>query len=446
MFFCVTESQLNKLLDRTTKGVLAYAMDRTRANKQIRPDREHLTYEYIADLFPTEDEIHQVLQANRPKKAMKKLVKRYTKLLYNPDMEEPRAYSFNLAVMSLIATATQRNRKIICFVKPDNINEQDKDYYKVVQFFLNAILAEFYGDDAGKGIPVVLFDRFFPSWVMKLPSKKKLKKKGLKKKEIKKFYKEFDKKVKKTVKYFEKIGFEVPEKLQDVEMKDKKVAKSITKFASFCNLTQSGQNLYDMIDLTFDVEFRTGNILGMDVSSLRGKTRKLMGNVIAGKLCGHTEVMIDKLEDNVSKGKESKKIIKKMRKRTKKIEKKDREYYKELKVMLEDKTTGLNAFVPQDAKMIKLPKVKKSKSSKKYEKTARKFAKLDPAILSAVFAHITARSLGTNIGDSEYNRVMSRMIGFSHRHGDPKVLAKNFTSIAKSIKKSNEAAKENAAK
>ena len=419
MFYCVTESKLQALAQKNTKNIIAFTMDRANRNKSVIPGDTSLTYEYPTGFFPSTDEMQEILQADNPKKAMRKFIKKKIKSLYVPDVDDVDNRNFCLAVTTVMTIAQDKNRSIMVFVKPDEIAEADKLYYKLTEMYVNAIFAEFYATTKPKdkkAFPQMIFTEFAPAWI------------GAKGKERKKI-----------IKYYEKCGFALSEKNMKKKMKPKKIAKAIYRFAMKFNMSRNGAILFEMLRSTFRIDFRATNLLNSDLSEVRKDVRKALAITLVNNLCGRTKETDEKIASAVSKNKEgAKKILKKYQKRVKNVRKDQLSYYDELHTLITSEN-GLNSIIGT-AEEIDLPELKKKtgKSEKKYKKAVKKFAKLDPAVLSAIFVHIFSRSFGNDIGDSEYNRVMSSVLKRSTNYNGSE-LAKAFVSIAK---KANKAMKE----
>ena len=423
MFFCVKESELDRLSEFTTRNIAAYALDKS---YDRHTNSSGICYEYLADLFPTTDEVNAALQANKPKKAMLKLAKSYIKKLYNPK-DDPIAYRFNLAVLALLHVANKRSRNIIVFVEPDNVPAQYASYFKYIKVYLNAIIAEFYAEGyvkrkGKKVLPTMLFEHFVPNWL-------RLGKKD----------------TKKLCKYFKKAGYGMG-KEHAKKLKRKQIAKSVACVARSSELSASGQNLYDMIDLTFNVDFGTSFLCSCNYQGVKKDARKRLGTILANKLCLRGDKLIDDLAKNCST-KDGKKTIKKLRKRINKRSKEQIKYYKELITIFgtgDDTGASLNDMAQR--KIVKLPKVGKkcAKSNKKYQKVVKAFASMKAPSIGIIYTHITARCMGAEIGDGEYNRMMSNVIAQldPSKYHEPKQLAKQFVNLAKAYKKAAAAAQD----
>lgn len=415
MFFCVKESELERLSEYTTRNISAYALDKS---YDRHTNSSGICYEYISDLFPTTDEINEALQSSKPKKAMLKLAKKYIKKLYNPK-DDPIAYRFNLAILTLLRVATKRARSIIVFVEPDNVPEQHAPYFKYIKEYLNAIIAEFYAEGyvkrkGKKVLPVMLFEHFIPNWL-------RLGKKD----------------TKKVRKYFKKIGYELGSEHTD-KLKKKQIAKSVARFARSSELSASGQNLYDMINLTFNVDFGTTLLCSCNYQDLKKDARKSLATILATKLCMRGDGLIDDLAKNCTK--KGKKTIKKLRKRVSKRSKEQIKYYKELSLIFDSEdSTGSSLNDMAQKKIVKLPKVGKKcvKNDKKFRKVVKTFSSMKAPSLGIIYTHITARCMGAEIGDGEYNRMMSNVIAQLDpvKYHEPKQLAKQFVNLAKAYKK-----------
>lgn len=416
MFFCVKESELDRLSEFTTRNIAAYALDKS---YDRHTNSSGICYEYLADLFPTTDEVNAALQSNKPKKAMLKLAKAYIKKLYNPKDDDPIAYRFNLATLTLLHVASNSSRNIIVFVEPDEVPAQYASYFKYIKVYLNAIIAEFYAEGyvkrkGKKVLPIMLFEHFVPNWLR------------LGKKESKKI-----------CKYFKKAGYDLG-KEHTKKLKKKQIAKSVARFARSSELSASGQNLYDMIDLTFNVDFNTTMLCSRNYQDIKKDARKRIAAVLAKKLCLRGNSLIDDLAKNCTKS--GKKTIKKLRKRVEKRSKEQIKYYKELVTIFgAGDETGASLNDMAQRKIIKLPKVGKkcAKSDKKYRKVIKAFSSMKAPSLGIIYTHITARCMGAEIGDGEYNRMMSNVIAQldPSKYREPKQLAKQFVNLAKAYKK-----------
>lgn len=416
MFFCVKESELDRLSEFTTRNIAAYALDKS---YDRHTNSAGIYYEYLADLFPTTDEVNEALQSRKPKKAMLKLAKKYIKKLYAPD-SDPISYRFNLAVLTLLHVANRDSRNIVVFVEPDNVPEQHAPYFKYIKVYLNAIIAEFYAEDyvkhkGKKVLPTMLFEHFIPNWLR------------LGKSDTKNYRK-----------YFKKIGYEL-DKSHMKKLKRKQIVKSVAQIARASELSASGQNLYDMIDLTFNVDFGAVYMTSCNFKDIKKGRRKRLAEMLANKLCMRGDTLIDSLEKNCSK--KGKKTIKKLRKRVAKRSKMQIDYYNELRPIFEGNgENSLNAIAGR--KVVSLPKVGKKvgKKGSKYNKVVKKFTKMNSVSLGIIYTHITARCTGAQIGDAEYNRMMSHVISMLNpeKYNEPKQLAKVFVNMAKAYKKTVE--------
>ena len=421
MFYCVSETELQRLAERTTSGIAAFAMERSWRNRSVLTDdaSAELHYDYLDALFPTADEMNAVMQSEKPKKKIAKLAKAYIKMLYTPDIDDERCSAFNMAVNTLMHVANKHGHGIVVFVHPDDMGE-NKLYYRCIEIYLNAILAEFYAETAPKkGVPKMMFNHFFPGWIKASKKERKA-----------------------IVKYYNNNKFDVPDKYLK-KMKRKEIKKAIVKYASRFELSASGSNLYDLINITFGFLIKSASIRSTRLDKARSDFRKTMATILVARLGGHSKFDIKNLEDSVPKGKSTKKIMKKLKKRVKSLDSNYRDYYDELIAIITSEG-GLNATIPEGFKSIKLPKVKKNIAEdgvkgKKCTKLIKKFAKMDVGVLAAIFIHLADRTNGIEVGSAAYVKDMTYALNYSHKHGDGQALAKNFSILAKRAKKIMEA-------
>ena len=421
MFYCVSETEIQRLAERTTSGIAAFAMERSWRNRSVLADdgASELQYDYLDALFPTADEMNEVMQSDKPKKKIIKLAKAYIKMLYTPDLDDDRCSAFNMAVNTLMHVATKAGHGIVVFVHPDEMGE-NKLYYRCIEIYLNAILAEFYAETAPKkGVPKMMFNHFFPGWIKASKKERKA-----------------------IVKYYNSNNFDVPKKYLK-KMKRKEIKKAIVKYAARFDLSASGSNLYDLINITFGFLIKSATIRSARLDKARSDFRKSMANILVARLGGHSKSDIKNLEGSVPKSKGTKKIMKKLKKRVKNLDKNYRDYYDEL-VAIITSDGGLNATIPEGYKTIKLPKIKKGiaadgMDNKKCNKLVKKFAKMDIGVLAAIFIHLADRTNGIEVGSAAYVKDMTYALNYTHKHGEGQALAKNFSILAKRAKKIMEA-------
>lgn len=242
---------------------------------------------------------------------------------------------------------------------------------------------------------------------------------------------------------FNEFGFAVITKAKDVKKifkgnKRKKIVKNVRNFVSNnsgMTLDKHGRRLFKAIRAYYRIELLQWSIAGIaDVESdmsakklrkYREKKAKEFANVLIDTFSSMNTAEMVNLDLKVNMAK--------------KLMKKNKKGVKSYKVFAE----LISAVTSGDVKMpkVKFGVTKKSKKKGDPEPAmnTRKFMKFfmkNPDMLNVVFGHLACCYLDVDVGSSEYNKQMTKVIGATEYGAD---FSKAFVSVAKEYRKAADA-------